>query len=176
MALTNLIPWRRRADQARGGQVVVKREEQEPIYELQRSINSLFDEFFRQFADFGLWPGEPLTESFGLFNPRVDVSETDKEIRVSAELPGMEPDDIEVTVSGNLLTISGEKRAEHEEQGEQYYRMERTYGSFQRTIPLPYEVDADKVNARYKNGVLTITLPKPGEAQGRRWRIPIKLG
>ncbi|OUC08692.1 hypothetical protein RY27_07435, partial [Litorilinea aerophila] len=63
-----------------------------------------------------------------------------------------------------------------EEQGEQYYRMERTYGSFQRTIPLPYEVDADKVNARYKNGVLTITLPKPGEAQGRRWRIPIKLG
>ncbi|GIK40693.1 MAG: hypothetical protein BroJett011_45260 [Chloroflexota bacterium] len=99
-------------------------------------------------------------ESFGDFSPRVDVTENEKEVRITAELPGLEEKDIDVSLSNDVLTISGEKKAEREDKGDNYYRMERSYGSFHRSIPLPTEVDTDHCDATFKNGVLQITLPK----------------
>ncbi len=169
MAITDLIPWRWGEKK-----VPVKREEQEPVYQLQRNINSLFDEFFNSFGNFGLAPFEAFGESFGAFSPRVDVSESDKEINVSAELPGLDENDIEVSLAHNVLTISGKKKEEKEDKGKNYYRMERSYGSFRRSIPLSAEVEADKVDAKFKKGVLTVTLPKTAQTQSKK--ITVKVG
>lgn len=171
MAITDLIPWRRGEKK-----VPVKREDQEPVYELQRNINSLFDDFFNSFGNFGLAPVEAFGQSLGAFNPRVDVSESDKAITVSAELPGLDENDIEVSLAHNVLTISGEKKEEKEDKGKNYYRMERSYGSFRRAVPLPAEVETDKVDAKFKKGVLTVTLPKTVEAQQQRKKIAVKAG
>jgi HSP20 family protein len=151
MSLTDLVPWKRGEKN-----VPVKRETADPFYSLHREIDRLFDEF----TGFGLTRFGEFEDRFGAFNPRVDVTETDKEIKVAAELPGLDEKDIEVLLSGNLLTISGEKKAEQEEKRENYYRMERSYGSFQRSVQLPAEVDEDKIEATFKKGVLTISLPK----------------
>lgn len=99
--------------------------------------------------------------------------EGDKEMKVSAELPGLDEEDVEVTLANNVLTISGEKKDEKQDRGKNYYRMERSYGSFKRSISVPLEVDTDKVEATFKQGVLTITLPKTAAAQ-RRKRIAVK--
>lgn len=108
------------------------------------------------------------------FVPAVNISESDNEYRVTAELPGMDENDVEVSLSRGSLLIRGEKKAENEDRGQGYYRMERSYGTFQRAIPLPQEVDAEKVDATFKKGLLTITLPKlPAEQTGAR-RISIK--
>lgn len=167
MAITDLIPWRR-AEKP----VPVKREDvEDPFYQLQRSMNRLFDEFFNSFS---LSPFEAFNESFGAFSPRVDVSESDKEIKVSAELPGLDENDIEVSLAHNVLTISGEKKEEKEDKGKNYYRMERSYGSFRRSIPLPAEVEPDQVDAQFKKGVLTITLPKTAEAQSKKIAVKVR--
>jgi HSP20 family protein len=113
-------------------------------------------------------------EQYGAFNPHVDVTENDQEIKVVAELPGLTEKDVEVSLANDMLTISGEKKAEKEDKGENYYRLERSYGSFQRTIPLPTEVEADKVDATFKNGVLQITLPKLYPGEGVKKKISIK--
>jgi len=97
-----------------------------------------------------------------------------KKVIVTAELPGLDEKDIEISISGDALILRGEKRQEEEEKGEDYYRMERRYGSFQRVIPLPCEVQVDKAEASYRKGVLTVELPKTPEAQSARKIIPIK--
>jgi HSP20 family protein len=139
---------------------------------LQQDMNQLFDEFFRMS---GLAPFRAFDEAWDAFSPRVDIVESAKEIKVSAELPGMEAKDIDVSLANDVLTISGEKRQEEEHKGKNYYRMERSYGSFQRSIPVPCEVDADKVDATFNKGVLTITLPKTADAQACK-RISVKTG
>jgi HSP20 family protein len=112
------------------------------------------------------------------FWPRVDVSESEKEIRVTAELPGIDQKDVEVTLSGDQLLIKGEKKSEaeekKEEKGRTFHRVERSYGSFQRSMRIPYEVDPEKVQATFKDGVLTLTLPKPPEVQQKTKKIEIK--
>jgi HSP20 family protein len=139
---------------------------------------------FRAFKDqldtnFEDWFGRSMG---GVLAPRIDVSETDKEVVVSAELPGVEEKDIEVTMSGDRLTIKGEKKSEHEEQQDQngrvVHRMERSYGSFQRTMTMPYAVDPGQVSADFKDGVLKVRLPKPEDAQRRTeaHKIQIKRG
>lgn len=116
----------------------------------------------------------------GGFAPRIDVSETDREVKVCAELPGLEEKDVEVKLTGNQLTIRGEKKSEHEEkeggekEGRYFHRVERSYGSFQRNVMLPFDVDAEKVEATFKNGVLTVMLPKPTEAQQAAKKIEVK--
>jgi len=92
--------------------------------------------------------------------PAIDVSEDDKAVKVTAELPGLGPDDIDVSILQNRLTIKGEKKFEDEEKSENYHRIERSYGSFQRSVILPANVDESKVEANYKNGVLQLTMPK----------------
>jgi len=111
---------------------------------------------------------------WGSFVPAVNIRETDNEFHVTAELPGMTENDIEIYCSKGNLTIKGEKKLENEEKGQNYYRMERSYGAFNRTIPLPEAANLDKVDASFRNGVLTITLPKLTEAQSSAKRINIR--
>ena len=132
-------------------------------------MDSLFDNFYRGF-DIG-----PFESRLGAFSPKVDVTENDKEIKISAELPGMDEKDIEVSLHNDMLTIKGEKKEEKEDKGKDYYRMERSYGSFLRTIPLPAEVETDKVEAKFKKGVLSITLPKTAKAVAETKKIAVKV-
>jgi HSP20 family protein len=166
MAISDLVPWKWGEKK-----VPVRREGEDPFYAMQRDMDRFVEDFFG--SRFGLAPFGRLAEQFGTFSPQVDVTESDQEIKVSAELPGLDEKDIEVSLGRGMLTISGEKKAEKEDKGENYYRMERSYGSFRRTIPLPSEVEADQVEATFKKGVLTITLPKTAEAQTRQ-RIAVK--
>jgi HSP20 family protein len=108
------------------------------------------------------------------FSPRVEVKETDKNILVSAEVPGMEDKDINVSLKDNSLVIEGEKRSERKKEDKGFYRSEFSYGSFYRSIPLQADVDADKVEATYKNGILKVTLNKLEESKQTTKRIEIK--
>jgi len=164
MSITNLMPWRRK-EQAprRRGDVTVNREEEHPLALFERD-----DEFF---GGFGLAP--TWETGWSAFSPQVDIVDSEKEIKVSVELPGLDEKDIEVTLSRDTLTISGEKHQEKEDKGKNYYRMERSYGSFKRAIPIPCEVKAEAIDATFKNGVLSIVLPKATEGQCRQ-KITVK--
>lgn len=165
MSFRDFVPsiWRRTEDSP-------GREDDHPFFHLQREMNRLFDDFSRGFDVAPLRTGG----RFGIFMPSVDVKEDDKEITVKAELPGMDEKDIEVLLADNVLTLKGEKKKETEEREKDYYHMERSYGSFKRVIPLPTGIDAKKVNADFKNGVLTVSLPKTEEAAVKGKKIPVK--
>src|SRR5262245_59099968 len=129
-------------------------------------IDSLFEDWFGRSIG-------------GVLAPRVDVAEDDKSVTLTAELPGVKETDIEVSLVGDQLTIKGEKRSEHDEKkesdGRTVHRTERSYGAFQRTLTVPYQIDPAQVSAQFRDGVLTVTLPKPPDAveqkQGRRIEI-----
>jgi HSP20 family protein len=148
----------------------IRRETENPFTLLRQDIETLFDDFLREFDIEPLWTRRP-----GSFSPRVDVTENDKEIKVSAELPGIDEKDIEVSLSKDSLTIKGEKKEEKEDKGKDYYRMERSYGSFSRTIPLPVEVDTDKAEAVYKKGILTVKIPKSPKALEEKKKITVRV-
>jgi HSP20 family protein len=162
MAIRNLVPFRKKS-------VPVRREGENPFALLRREMDSLFDNFFRGFDV------EPFESRLGAFSPKVDVTENDKEIKVTAELPGMDEKDIDVSLQSDMLTIKGEKKEEKEDKGKDYYRMERSYGSFSRSIPLPVEVETNKIEAKFKKGVLSITLPKTAKAVAETKKIPVKV-
>ena len=169
MPITDVIPWKRKEpDREEGERSLQVRED--PFITFQEQMNQMFDDFFR---GSGLEPFSAFHEGQDAFSPRVDVVETNKEIKVSVELPGLEEEDIDVGLSQNVLTISGDKRQEKEEKGVSYLRAERSYGSFRRSIPLSGKVDASKADAEFKKGVLTVTLPKLVKAPARK-RITIK--
>jgi len=130
----------------------------------KREMDRLFDRFFE--------PRWPELEAVSEWAPKVDVTETKDAIVVKVELPGMEQKDIGVDLEGELLTIKGEKEHEKEEKGEKFHRMERSWGAFSRTFRLPAPVESGKVNAAFKNGLLTVTLPKAPGAKGAT--IPVK--
>lgn len=162
MTIRNLVPFGKKS-------VPVRREDENPFSLLRREIDSLFDNFFRGFDM------EPFESRMGAFSPKVDVTENDKEIKISAELPGMDEKDIDVSLQNDMLTIKGQKREEKEDKGKDYYRMERSYGSFSRSIPLPVEVETDKVDAKFKKGVLSITLPKTAKSVAETKKIAVKV-
>lgn len=126
-----------------------------PFRELQREIDRLFEDFFTPVSRRRL---EVYT-----FTPDIDAYETDKEIVIEAEVPGMDRKDITVKVEDNILKISGEKKLEREKKDRNYRVYERSYGKFERCLALPDYVDAEKIKAKYENGVLTITIPKREE-------------
>jgi len=129
---------------------------------MQQEMNRLFDEFF----------GERQTEMTECaWTPMVDVSETETEIKVRAELPGLTQDNIEIHLQDNVLTLQGEKKEEQKDEQENFHRVERCYGSFTRSFNLPTNVKADAVQATFKNGVLLITLPKSEEARTKKIAI-----
>jgi HSP20 family protein len=108
--------------------------------------------------------------------PRLDVSETETEVRVEAELPGVDEKDIEVTLSNGRLLITGEKKQEKEEKKKDYHLVERSYGSFARSIGLPFAADPEQVKASFAKGVLTVTVPKPAEVKAKEKKIAIGKG
>jgi HSP20 family protein len=130
----------------------------------------MFDDFFREFD---LSPGTGI-RGLETFSPAVEIREDEKAVIVKAELPGMEEKDVEVSVADYGLTIKGEKKAEKEEKGKDRWYRETSYGSFQRLIPLPEGLNVEKVDARFKNGVLTVTLPRLQEAKSKK--IAVKTG
>ena len=156
-----IIPWRR------SGQRWPAEREGDPFSYLRQQVNRVFDDFWGA-------PSLARGESWSGFAPQVDVTETDKDVKVCAEIPGVEAKDIDVSVEDGTLRIRGEKKYEREENEKGQYRMERSYGSFERAIPLPVEVDEAKAKAEFKNGVLRLTLPKRPGAQSRRKKIPVK--
>ena len=161
MSITNLMPWRRKEQAPRKrGDITVNQEEEHPLNLFERDMNRMFDEFF---SGFGLAPA--WERDWSTFSPQVDIVDSEKEIKVSVELPGLDEKDIDVSLSRDVLTISGEKRQEKEDKGKNYYRMERSYGSFKRAIPIPCEVKTEDIDATFKNGVLSIVLPKTTEGQ-----------
>ncbi len=129
---------------------------------LQREVNRVFDQMF----------GGALRPADG-FAPSIDMKETPDGIAVTAELPGLEEKDIDLSLDRDLLTLSGEKRAEKQEEKEGVHISERTYGSFRRTLRLPWSPDPARVSAAFDKGVLTVTLPRPPQAQPKANRIPI---
>jgi len=134
-----------------------------PFMSLQREIDRLFDDFsrgFPTFASFGNGKSDLL--------PSMDVTETDKQIEITAELPGLEEKDVQINVADNLLTIRGEKKAEKEEKDKNYRLVERSYGSFERTLELPDGVNLDAIQASIAKGVLKVTVPKPAPAQVKK--------
>jgi HSP20 family protein len=140
----------------------------DPFLSLHREMNRLFDDVFR-----GTATGP--TESYGAgFVPaHMNVSETPDELRIAAELPGVSPDEVEITLDNDVLTVRGEKRFEKKDERENFHFIERSYGTFQRSLRLPFPVDPEQVHAAYDNGVLTIELPK-SKAQERARRIQIQ--
>jgi len=132
------------------------------------SLRKEMDRLFDRFAE----PGWPDISKLGEWEPSLDVTETKDAVVVKAELPGVEQKDIAVSMQDGVLTIKGEKEAEKEEKDKRYHRIERSYGAFFRAIRLPAAVDATRVTADFKNGVLTVTLPKAPEAKGTT--IPVK--
>jgi len=135
---------------------------------LRTGLPQAFDELWRGFRI-----PEATRSRLGAFRPNVDISENDEEIRLSAELPGIEEDDVEVSLDGDLLTIKGEKKDEREEKEKGYHRVESLAGSFQRSFRLPAEVDPETVTARFDRGVLTVRVPKPEQARPQVRSIPI---
>ena len=170
MVITDLIPWKKRGAKFS----VVRQDFSDFALSLQNERKRMFEDFFRD--PFGLTRYEDVGPAWGGFNPQVDISETDKEYIVAAELPGLEENDVQVSLSHHTLTISGDKKAEKRDKGKNYYRVERSYGTFSRSISLPDEVDEDKIEAAFKNGVLTINLPKTSEVVSQQKRITIKKG
>jgi len=166
MSITNWFPWRREKSAE-----LQKREALDPVEAFRREMDRWFDEVWSR--DFGLSPFSS-EQAWSAFVPSVDVVESDKEVTVSAELPGMEEKDIELQIRDNTLVIRGEKEHHEEEKGRYVYRAERSYGSVQRSVPLPAEVDTDRASAIYKNGVLIVTLPKLKPTQ--RKTISVKHG
>jgi len=164
MALPSL--WRSGREK---GELLPSREIWEPFGSLRRDMERLFEDFSR---DFGWGP----PAAAGGMAPMVDVSETDSEIKIEAELPGVDEKDVEVVLSNGRLTIKGEKKQEKEEKKKDYHMVERSYGSFARSIALPFEADTDKIKATFAKGVLNVTVPKPPEVKAKEKRIAIGKG
>lgn len=163
MNMRELIPWGRSERQA----PAVYRDSNNPFLALHREVNRLFDDVFRSFDTMAPLGRASMWASW----PNVEVTETDGEIQVTAEIPGIEEKDMEVLLKDGVLTLRGEKRSVTEDRDRQF--SERFYGRFERQIALGAEVDEDKVSAGFKNGVLTVTLPKTDGARSKAKRIAI---
>ncbi len=136
------------------------------LFGIQREINKMFDGVFRGTGDEDY--------SFSSWTPAVDIAEHDDEYLVKVELPGVNKDEVKLTLENNILTIRGEKKQEKETKKENYHRVERSYGSFQRSFTLPAAVKSDKIDASYKDGILTVSLPKAEEAKPKQIEVKVK--
>lgn len=167
LALANLLPWRNKASDS---------DAEETGSALAR-FHSEIDHLFERFFEDPLWGGSRQSPEWrgwaGAWSPSLDVSEAADEYVVRVEVPGVDAKDFDISVSGDVLSISGEKKEESKEHRGNVYRSERRFGSFRRAVRLPDAVDSDKIDAEYDKGVLTIRLAKSEKAAGRR--IPVSL-
>jgi HSP20 family protein len=170
MAIGDLVPWR--WGSLRG------LDDDRSFDAFRREMDSLHRSIDKLFAD--AWHGDLKPSLLGdawtksTITPRLDVAEDDKGYRVSIELPGINEKDVTVTIKDRILTIRGEKKEEKEQKDKDVFRRERAYGSFRRALELPAEVDGNAIAAKFKDGVLTIDLPKTKEAQDGGKQIPVK--
>lgn len=161
----NLLPWTRRNNAA------VRANDDSDVLALQSNLNRAFDVFWRSFnAPFASSLDSALPETM----PRIDVRESDKEVVVTAELPGMDEDDVEVSVADGALTIRGEFSREREKDEDGYVLRERSLGRVERVVPLPEGLDLDSAAATLKNGLLSVTLPRNAAASAAKKKIAIK--
>ena len=162
MAMKDLIPW------GRGRDIAVRRgEEVNPLLTLHREMNRLFDDVFRGF-DLAPFGDRLFDHAMGW--PKIEISDGEKDIKVTAELPGLDEKDVEIEIANGVLAIKGEKKTETEDEDRLF--SERHYGRFERRIPVD-DVDEEKVSASFNNGVLTVTMPKLPQAQAKVRRIAI---
>ncbi len=140
----------------------------EDFMSVQDEMSSFFDNFFGRRL-----PTKRMADSQTAWLPRVDISENEDEILVKADVPGITKEDIKITLSDNVLSISGEKKTERNEEDENYHRVERVFGSFERNFYIPKNVDAAKISAKYTDGVLAVSLPKKEEAKPKE--IPVDV-
>ena len=158
-----LVPWRNNKSE-----VATKRDDFfDPFVSFRREMDRMFDRFF---------DGLPASTGTGwqALTPAVDIDETDKEMVITAELPGVRDKDVEVSLVGDVLAIKGEKKSEKEQKDGDSSYVERRFGSFARSVRLPFEVKDDQIDAQFKDGVLTINLPKPTDMQRSVRRIEVK--
>lgn len=137
---------------------------------LHRQMDRLFNDFFGELS-LQPWTTVPGNRTF---MPRLDLAETEKEIHITAELPGLEQEDLELSITDGILTLKGEKKLEQEQKDEHTYHTERSYGTFSRSVQLPAEVDTTKAQATFKNGLLKIQLSKTEPEQAKTKKISIK--
>jgi HSP20 family protein len=149
----------------------------EPFERFRQEMDRLFDDFTGGLFGRSLFDPMPFRRTEAAFRtmPAVNVAETDEAYEIEAELPGLEEKNIEVKVANGVLSIKGEKQEEKEEKEKDYYRRERSFGSFERSFQLPDNIEADKIEATFKNGVLSVTLPKSAAAQQAK-KIEVKAG
>jgi len=159
----NLIPWKNKQPES-------VRSDLSPVLALRGEMERLFDSFFREplgALDLPHWTAAG-------WSPAIDVAENDTELTVRAELPGMDPKDLDVAISGSQLILSGEKKESSEQKEKDFYQSETRYGSFRRTVALPEGIDAEKVDAQFANGVLTLRVPKTAQAATKRIEVKAK--
>ncbi|WGF91027.1 Hsp20/alpha crystallin family protein [Marinivivus vitaminiproducens] len=166
MSVRDLIP---RGRTSNATPTAYRDDDRSPFLSLHREMNRLFDDVFRGFD--GRLPPFGSLSSFGTAWPNVEIAETDQAIIVTAEIPGLDDNDVEILLHEGVLTLKGEKRSETEDKAKRF--SERSYGRFERRIPVGVEVEDDKVEAQFTNGVLRIALPKSAKAQSQVKRIPI---
>jgi len=167
MPITDLLPWNRDKSNYE-----IQRREEPSILDLQKEMNDIFDQFFSN--PYSMAPSRRMLDMTDTFSPGMDISETDKDLIVTADLPGMDEKDVSLTIEGDTLTISGTKQKETETKEARMHRVERTFGSFKRSITLPGEVDINKVDATFQKGVLKVVIPKPANNISTVKKIPIK--
>jgi HSP20 family protein len=175
MDLQKLKPWNwfKREEQEQPEVLPARRDDAtgDPLLRMHQEMDRMFDQFL------GRVPGSALAGRTGSLwlKPSVDIAEGRKAYQISVEVPGISEDEIDLSIDGDDLIISGEKRQEHEEDEEGYHRIERSYGQFRRVLSLPGDADTDRISARFKNGVLDVQVPrrKDGERPGVR-RIEIE--
>jgi HSP20 family protein len=138
------------------------------VFNVQREINRVFDNFFRGGSQ---WDD---TQELTAWTPAVDIAELEDRFQVRMELPGVNKDDVKITLENNILTVRGEKKQEKEDAGKNYHRVERSYGAFQRSFTLPVTIKSDRIDAGFKDGILTIALPKSEEAKPKQIEVKVK--
>lgn len=143
-----------------------------PVRSLRQEVDRLFEDFFRGWPK--PWTGGWATQEEGAFAPAVDLKETEKEFVLTAEVPGLQKDDLDVNIMAESVTIRGERREEKESKEQSYYYKESSYGSFQRVIPLPAPILAEKAKAKLKDGVLSLTLPKAEPSKSKAIKIKVE--
>lgn len=179
MTLKEMVPWR-------WGGLRHWSEDDRPFKSFYQEMDTLHKEMERLFDDFWKGSGNQFMTAnpwharmespwaFTEVMPRVDETEDDKAFHVQVELPGMDKDDVDIALSNGLLVIRGEKKREDEEKGKDFFRKERSFGAFRRSLPVPAEVDENGIEASFKKGVLYIELPKTQEARNKVTHIDVK--
>ena len=158
-----LIPWK--GKEREGSEELAS-----PLSVLRSEMDRLMDSFFRDPFAVLDWRSGSRRD----WSPVLDIAETDKEVTVRAEIPGVDPEDLEITVSGGQLVLSGEKKESIEQSGKDFFHMETRYGSFRRSVPLPEAVDPQQVDAEYANGVLVIRLKKSPSSPPKKIEVKVK--